>query len=66
MAQVWARADAVLFLHGRPHFHHIDGSRAKGNSGAPICLVAYGSTAVARLKASGLDGTLVHLKEQVG
>ncbi|ABO55151.1 adenine methyltransferase [Burkholderia vietnamiensis] len=39
---VWGQADAVLFLRGRPHFHFVDGSRAPFNSGAPICLVAYG------------------------
>lgn len=56
---VWERADAVLFLHGRPHFHHIDGTRAKANSGAPICLVAYGPEAVERLDNCGLAGSLV-------
>ena len=39
---VWGHADAVLFIKGRPHFHYVDGTRAKFNSGAPICLVAYG------------------------
>jgi hypothetical protein len=39
---VWPRAHAILFMHGRPHFHYVDGRRAKANSGAPLCLVAYG------------------------
>lgn len=39
---VWGEADAVLFIKGRPHFHRVDGARADFNSGAPICLVAYG------------------------
>jgi hypothetical protein len=39
---VWGVATGVLFLKGRPHFHRPDGSRAPFNSGAPICLVAYG------------------------
>lgn len=39
---VWRDADAVLFIKGRPHFHYVDGERAPFNSGAPICLVAYG------------------------
>lgn len=56
---VWARADAILFLHGRLHFHYANGKRAAANSGAPSCLVAYGSTAVNRLKDSGLRGSLV-------
>ncbi|MCP6582198.1 phage N-6-adenine-methyltransferase, partial [Klebsiella pneumoniae] len=33
---VWARADAVLFMQGRPHFHYVCGRRAPANSGAPI------------------------------
>lgn len=51
---VWTRADAVLFLKGRPHFHRVDGSRASFNSGAPICLVAYGQRNHAALLVSGL------------
>ncbi|WP_244256268.1 phage N-6-adenine-methyltransferase [Caballeronia zhejiangensis] len=51
---VWTRADAVLFLKGRPHFHRVDGSRASFNSGAPICLVAYGQRNHAALLNSGL------------
>jgi hypothetical protein len=55
---VWTRADAVLFIKGRPHFHRADGSRASFNSGAPICLVAYGQTNVAALLTSGLGAVL--------
>lgn len=51
---VWPKADAVLFLRSRPHFHRPDGSRATFNSGAPICLVAYGIANVAALQRSGL------------
>ena len=51
---VWGVADAVLFMRGRPHFHRVDGSRAPFNSGAPICLVAYGDRNVDALRASGL------------
>lgn len=57
--EVWGRSDAVLFLHGRPHFHYPDGTRAAANSGAPICLIAYGAEAVVRLAQSGLAGSLV-------
>ena len=56
---VWARADAAMFLHGRLFFHHVDGSRAKSNSGAPSVLVAYGAEAVDRMGQSGLAGTLI-------
>lgn len=59
---VWAAADAVLFLHGRPHFHHPDGSRAAANSGAPICLVAYGRRAFGRLASCDLPGSFVTLR----
>ena len=40
--QVWDRADALLFLRGRLHFHHVTGVRAKANAGAPSVLAAYG------------------------
>lgn len=59
--QVWNRADALLFLHGRLHFHHADGSRARANSGAPSVLVAYGAQDAARLASSSLPGTWVPL-----
>ena len=51
---VWGTADAVCFVKGRPHFHHVDGSRAAFNSGAPICLVAYGPEGAGRLRISRL------------
>lgn len=51
---VWGVADAVLFIKGRPHFHFVDGRRADFNSGAPICLVAYGASNRDALIQSGL------------
>lgn len=51
---VWGHADAVLFIKGRPHFHYVDGRRAAFNSGAPICLVAYGDHNALVLRKSGL------------
>jgi len=51
---VWGAADAVLFIEGRPHFHRVCGTRAPFNSGAPICLVAYGLSNVVALERSGL------------
>ncbi|SDT85680.1 DNA N-6-adenine-methyltransferase [Gordonia westfalica] len=59
-AQVWRRATAVLFLEGRLTFHHRDGSKAAANSGAPSCLVAYGTDDAGRLLDSGLPGAFVH------
>lgn len=57
--QVWARADAILFLHGRPTFCRADGTPGENNAGAPIALVGYGQTAVGRLATCGLAGSLV-------
>lgn len=59
---VWPMADAVLFIKGRPHFHHPSGERAAFNSGAPICLIAYGQDNTATLRASGL-GHVVATKD---
>lgn len=59
---VWGGADAVLFVQGRPHFHYVDGRRAPFNSGAPICLVAYGIANVVALERSGLGVTLPVIK----
>lgn len=55
---VWGGADAVLFIEGRPHFHYVDGKRASFNSGAPICLVAYGLSNVLTLERCGLGVVL--------
>lgn len=60
--EVWAKADALLFIEGRLHFHHVNGERAKANSGAPSVLIAYGSNAVMRLAESDIDGHLVMLR----
>lgn len=60
---VWNAAHAVLFLKGRPHFHFVSGDRAPFNSGAPICLVAYGQENAAALRCCGLPGKLVELQE---
>lgn len=57
--QVWSRATAVMFLHGRLFFHKPDGSRAKGNSGGPSYLVAYGESDALLLRQSGLAGSIV-------
>jgi hypothetical protein len=59
VSTIWNRADAVFFMHGRPHFHHADGTRGAANSGAPICLAAYGDLAVERLATANLRGSLI-------
>lgn len=60
--QVWKKATALLFLHGRLHFHYPDGTRAKANSGAPSVLVAYGKQDSNLLRACDLEGTYVSLE----
>ncbi len=55
---VWPLADAICFIYGRPHFHYVDGTRAKFNSGAPICLIAYGGINAAVLKDCNLGRTI--------
>lgn len=62
---VWDRADGLLFVHGRLHFHHPDGTRAAANSGAPSVLVAYGEEATSRLADSNIGGTFVRLSNHV-
>lgn len=59
---VWERADALLFLRGRLHFHHADGRASKDNAGAPSVLIAYGRHDAERLLDSGLEGAPVALK----
>ena len=58
---VWPSATGILFLRGRPHFHRQSGQRALANSGAPVCLIAYGAGDLMLLSASGLPGKLVYL-----
>jgi hypothetical protein len=53
---VWNRATGILFLWGRLFFHYQDGKRAKGNSGAPSVLIAYGKDDAEKLKTCGLPG----------
>ncbi len=62
---VWRRADAVCFIEGRLHFHHVDGARAAANAGAPSCLVAYGASNIDALKSSRL-GITIPLRRQAG
>lgn len=56
------QADAIFFFAGRLYFHHVDGSKAKANSGAPSCLVFYGKQNIYFLQKSGLKGKLIILK----
>ena len=56
---VWPHASALMFLAKRPHFYRPDGTRAPGNSGGPICLIAYGDANALALRESRLDGAVV-------
>lgn len=58
---VFSLAHAVMFLAGRPHFYRPDGTRANGNSGGPICLIAYGKWNAQALYDSGIKGAIVRL-----
>lgn len=55
---VWRNAHAILFLADRLYFHHPDGTRAKANSGAPACLIAFSEYDRQRLQQSGIQGYL--------
>lgn len=57
--QVWKRATALLFLHGRIRFVLPTGQPYHDNAGAPSVLVAYGRGDADILATSGLDGTFV-------
>ncbi len=59
----WDNADAMLFLRGRLHFHHIDGKRAAHNGGAPSVLIAFGENNVAALRRCELKGAFVSRAE---
>ena len=60
VAQVWGKARALLFLHGRLHFHHpITGERAKANAGGPSILIAYSSDDAVRLARSNIPGSVM-------
>ena len=55
----WKKARAMLFLRGRLHFHHVNGSRAPANSGAPSVLIAYGDANAIALEHAGLAGAFL-------
>lgn len=57
----WALADGMRFFRGRLHFHHLDGTRAKGNCGGPSVLIAYGRANADRLENCALPGKFIRL-----
>lgn len=59
---VWNKAQGLLFLQGRLHFHHPCGRRASANAGAPSVLVAYGAANANVLNLCALGGYYVPLQ----
>jgi hypothetical protein len=59
---VWERASGVLFIKGRLHFCHADGTAAAHNSGAPSVLIAYGEEDRDILAAAPIDGQFLPLQ----
>jgi len=53
---VWGKVVGALFLEGRLHFYQLDGTRAKGNSGGPSVLLAYGEQNGQLLRQCPLKG----------
>lgn len=58
---VWNKATALLFIKGRLYFHHIDGTKAKANAGAPSVLVTYGNDNAYCLKNCNIPGKFIPL-----
>lgn len=56
---VWDKADSLFFIRGRLYFHHVNGEKAKSNSGAPSVLIAYGEECNKRLKNLDLPGKYI-------
>lgn len=61
---VWNKATALLFLHGRLYFHHVDGTRASANAGAPSVLIAYGENDARILRDCDIEGQYIRLLER--
>jgi len=60
---VWKKADALLFIKGRLHFHYVTGERAEFNGGAPSVLIAYGMDNARSLRDCGIAGQFVKLSK---
>lgn len=61
VSHIWNCAHSILFLYGRLHFHHVCGTRAPANSGAPSALISYNEFNTEKLESSGLKGKLINL-----
>jgi hypothetical protein len=56
---VWEKASGILFLADRIFFYLPNGERCPANSGAPACLISFGSYDLRCLRESGIAGMLV-------
>ena len=61
VAHVWKKAHSVMFLWGRLHFYHVDGTRAAANAGGPSALISYNADNTLALERSGLRGRVICL-----
>jgi len=59
--EVFEKAKSIMFLEKHLHFYHVTGERAKHNSGADSCLVAYSDEDSECIKKSGLNGKFIYL-----
>lgn len=61
---VWDKAHSILFMKGRVNFCHVNGTMAKGNAGAPSCLISYDAkSSHILLCASKIEGKFIRLQE---
>ena len=58
---VWNNATAVKFIEGRLYFHHVDGTKARANAGAPSVLIAYGNENAEILENCEIKGKFLRL-----
>lgn len=58
---VWNKATAVKFIEGRLYFHHVNGTKARANAGAPSVLVAYGNENAEILQDCEIKGKFLWL-----
>ena len=58
---VWNKADSLLFLSGRLHFHHVSGLRAAHNCGADSVLISYDEANTEVLRSCDIPGKFIKL-----
>ena len=61
-AEVWPKADGMLFIKGRVKFYDSTGM-VGGTAGSPSCLIGYGAEAAKRIEKSGIEGKYIVLSK---